>query len=181
MKKALLFLISIMIFLCSCGLNENKDGFYDPHNNDVSTYKINQKDTQNMAENVLKYLDNKDKDGIIALFAPQIANEYDLDSQIDKVFEIYDGKSISYELGTASESSKHVKYGTYHYLCFDCSIKNIQTDNDETFRISIIRCLVDDNNPDNIGLNKIYLKNADGVNLAPIGEVSEDEFFKWEY
>lgn len=179
MKKLIILFITAMLFLRSCNLS--KEESYDPHNNGVPTYRINQKDTEKIANDVLKHLDNKDKDGIIALFAPQIANEYDLDSQIDKVFEIYDGKSISYELGTASESSKHVKYGTYHYLCFDCSIKNIQTDNDETFRISIIRCLVDDNNPDNIGLNKIYLCRADGVNLAPIGEVSEDEFFKWEY
>lgn len=181
MKKALLILISIMLFLCSCTLNENKDRVYDPHNTDSSTYQINRQDTISMAENIISYLDNRDRDGIKALFAPQIANNYDLDSQIDKVFEIYDGKSISYETATSGEKSKHFKDGKYIYLRFDCQIENIQTDNDKIFRISIIRCLVDDDNPDNIGLNKIYLKNADGVNLAPIGEVSEDEFFRWKY
>lgn len=181
MKKGLLFLLSIMLFLCSCTLNENKDKAYDPHNTDSSTYQINRQDTITMAEDIITYLDARDKDSIKALFAPQIANDYDLDSQIEKVFEIYDGTSILYEIGTSGEKSKHIKDGKYLYLRFDCHIKNIQTDNDKIFCISIIRCLVNDNNPDNIGLNKIYLKNADGVNLAPVGEVSEDEFFQWEY
>lgn len=181
MKKGLLFLVSIILLLCSCTLNENKDRVYDPHNTDSSTYQINRQDTINMAEDIITYLDARDKDSIKALFALQIANDYDLDSQIDKVFEIYDGKSITYEIVTSEEKSKHIKDGKYLYLRFDCQIKNIQTDNDKIFRISIIRCLVNDDNPDNIGLNKIYLKNADGVNLAPIGEVSEDEIYKGEY
>ena len=181
MKKVLLFLVSTMLFLCSCTLNGNKDKPYDPHNTDTSTYQINRQDTINMAEDIITYLDNKDRDSIKALFAPQIAQEYDLDAQIDKIFEIYDGASTSYEVETSGEKSKHIKDGKYLYLRFDCQIKNIQTDNGKIFRISIIRCLVDDDNTDNIGLNKIYLKNAEGVNLAPIGEVSEDEFFQWEY
>lgn len=181
MRKALLFLISIMLFLCACTLNKNEDMSYDPHKNDIPTYQINRQDTINMAEDILTYLDNKDRDSIKALFAPRIANDYDLDAQIDKIFEIYDGTSISYEIGTCGEKSKHIKDGKYLYLRFDCQIKNIQTDNGKIFRISIIRCLVDDDNTDNIGLNKIYLKNAEGVNIAPIGEVSEDEFFQWEY
>lgn len=181
MKKLFILFISTMLFLCSCTLNEKKDGVYDPHNTDSSTYQINRQDTINMAEDIITYLDARDRDSIKALFAPQIAQEYDLDAQIDKVFEIYDGASISYEVETSGETSKHIKDGKYLYLRFNCHIKNIQTDNDKIFSISIIRCLVDDDNPDNIGLNKIFLCGADGTNLAPIGEVSEDEFFQWEY
>lgn len=178
MKKILLFLISMMLFLYSCTPNEKA---YDPHNTDSSTYQINRQDTINMAEDIITYLDNKDKDSIKALFAPQIAQKYNLDGQIDRIFKIYDGASISYEVETSGEKSKHIKDGKYLYLEFDCSIKNIQTDNGKTFSIYIIRCLVDDDNPDNIGLNKIYLKNAEGVNLAPIGEVSGNQFFQWRY
>ena len=154
---------------------------YDPHKNDIPTYQINRQDTINMAEDILTYLDNKDRDSIKALFAPQIANDYDLDAQIDKIFEIYDGTSISYEIGTCGEGAKHLKDGRAIYLDFDCEVKDIQTDNDKTFCIYIIRCLVDDDNQDNIGLNKVFLCRADGTNIAPIGEVSEDEFFQWEY
>ena len=60
MKKVLLFLISTMLFLCSCTPNEKA---YDPHNKGSYTYKINSQDTINMAEDIITYLDNKDKDG----------------------------------------------------------------------------------------------------------------------
>ncbi len=179
MKKLFILLISAILFLCSC--SQNKNEIYDPHNGGSYTYKINRQDTINMAENIISYLDNRDRESIKALFAPQTANDYDLDSQIDKIFEIYDGKSISYEITTSGEKGKHIKDGKYLYLRFDCHIKNVQTDNDKNFSISIVRCLVDDDNPDNIGLNKIHLCSADGTNIAPIGEVSEHEFFKWEY
>ena len=105
MKKVLLFLISTILFLCSC--NPNKDEAYDPHNTDSSTYQINRQDTINMAEDIITYLDNKDRDNIKALFAPQIAQEYDLDAQIDKIFEIYDGASISYEVETSGELQQY--------------------------------------------------------------------------
>ncbi len=173
MKKVLLFLISTILFLCSC--NPNKDEAYDPHNTDSSTYQINRQDTINMAEDIITYLDNKDRDNIKALFAPQIAQEYDLDAQIDKIFEIYDGASISYEVGISDEKSKHIKDGKYLYLRFDCHIKNIQTDNGKIFRISITRCLVDDKNPDMIGINKIYLKDDEYCNLRIIGSYNNDE------
>ena len=163
MKKVLLFLISTMLFLCSCIPNEKA---YDPHNTDSSTYKINRQDTINMAEDIITYLDNKDKDSIKALFAPQIAQKYNLDGQIDRIFKIYDGASISYEVETCGEAGKHIKDGMFLYLEFDCSVKSIQTDNGKTFRIYIIRCLVDDDNPDNIGLNKVYLCKADGTKTA---------------
>ena len=178
MKKILLFLISTMLFLCSCTPNEKA---YDPHNTGSSTYKINRQDTINMAEDIITYLDNKDKDSIKALFAPQIAQKYNLDGQIDRIFKIYDGASISYEVETCGAGGKHIKDGKYLYLESDCSVKSIQTDNGKTFCIYIIRCLVDDDNPDNIGLNKVYLCKADGTNIAPIGEVSGDEFFQWRY
>jgi len=179
MKKLFILFISTILFLCSCNLNNNEP--YDPHSNSIYAYRINQHDTENMAEDIITYLDNKDRDSIKALFAPQIAHDYDLDSQIDKVFEIYDGTSISYEVKTSVEGAKHIKDRRFLYLDFDCQVKNIQTDNNKIFRISIIRCIVDDDNPDNIGLNKIYLKNATGTNLAPIGKVSKDQFFKWKY
>ena len=174
MKKALLFLITIVLFLCSC--TSNKDTSYDPHKNDIPTYKINRQDTEDMAKDILTYFDNRDRDSIKALFAQKVA-----DTQIDKVFEIYDGTSVSYELGTAGEGAKHRKDRMVLYLDFDCELKDIKTDNDKTFRIYIQRCIVDDDNSYNIGLKKINLCGADGTKLAPIGEFSEKEYFKWEY
>lgn len=173
MKKALLFLISIMLFLCSC--TQNKERPYDPHNNDIPTYKINRQDTEDMAKDILTYLDNKDRDSIKALFAPQIADDYDLDSQIDKVFEIYDGTSISYEIGTCGVRAKYLKDRRVPYLVFDCEVEDIQTDNDKTFCIYIIRCIVDDENPDMIGITKIYLKDGEYNNLRIIGKYNNNE------
>ena len=45
------------------------------------------------------------------MFSVKTAKEFDLDSQIDKVFEIYDGKSVSYEIDNGGIDVNLFTYG----------------------------------------------------------------------
>ncbi|MBO6141099.1 MAG: DUF5104 domain-containing protein [Ruminococcus sp.] len=59
----------------------------------------------------MECFDNKDKESIKAMFSVKTAKEFDLDSQIDKVFEIYDGKSVSYEIDNGGIDVNLFTYG----------------------------------------------------------------------
>ena len=184
MKKILSILIAIVTCLFSASCNnasKSNDDVPDPHSGSIESYNYERKQTEKILSKLIVYFDEKDKESIKALFAPQIAQDYDLDTQIDKVFEIYDGKSTSYELGILEEKSKKVIEGKYVYLRHCGELENIQTDNNKPFDISIVRCVVNDDNPDNIGLNKIYLSHTDGSHIAPIGETSQTEIYTYKY
>ena len=184
MNKSLCILIAIAIcpFLTSCNIASKSDETIpDPHSGSIKSYDYERDQTEKILSELIKYFDEKDKEGIKALFAKQVAQDYDLDAQIDKVFEIYNGKYVSFEIDSGGEKSKHVIDGKYVYLRHDGELKNIQTDNNKIFEISIVRCVVNDDNPDNIGLNKIYLSHTDGSHIAPIGETSQTEIYTYKY
>lgn len=168
----LLTSIIICVFIVSCNSNE-----YDPHSLGIKAYDIGNENTKDMLETVINHFDNKDKEALKELFAPAIAENFDLDSQIDKVFTLYDGKSTSYEMGLYGEAGSSIRDGHYVFLEFDGELDNIQMDNGKIFRISILRCVVDYENPDNIGLNTIYFRDKDGKNLAPIGKFPSNQTF----
>lgn len=185
MKKLFNILIALVtcLFSTSCNKsNESVEEAPDPHSGSIKSYHYELDQTEKILSELIKYFDEKDKESIKALFDPQTAHDCDLDFQIDKVFEIYDGKSISFEIDSGSELSKHVIDGKYVERYFCGSLENIRIDNDKSFDIWIARCVVDDDNPDNIGLNRITLKrSSDWVKIAPIGEVSKDEVFTYKY
>lgn len=173
-KKVMVLLTSMIIcvFMTSCNSNE-----YDPHSTGVKAYGIEQENTTDMLETVIKYFDNKDKEALKGLFAPAISENFNLDSQIDKVFGLYDSKSVSYEMGICEERSSSQRNNRFEYLVFCGELENIQLDNGKTFSIYISRCVVDDENPDNIGLKTIHLRDINGKNLAPIGKFSSSQEF----
>ena len=73
------------------------------------------------------------------LFAPAIAENFDLNSQIDKVFTLYDGKSTSYEMDVCNEAGSGRCDGHYVFLEFNGELDNIQMDNGKIFSIYILR------------------------------------------
>ena len=45
---------------------------------------------------VIDCLDERDKDGLKSLFSEKVQNDYDLDTETNDLFNVYDGKSIWY-------------------------------------------------------------------------------------
>ena len=171
--------ILICLFSVSCGVmgDSSDDSLPDPHKNNAESYHYEQKQTEEILIKVIEFFDNKDKEGIKALFASQIKQNHNIDTQIDRAFEIYDGKSVSYDVHAGGIANSAKTDDTYTFLVFDGKLKNIKMDNSKSFSIWIFRCVVNDDDPDEIGLTRITLCREDGVNLAPIGDVSRDETF----
>lgn len=169
--------VAILMSSCKTNTETNFSESYDPHSTDTQTYHIEIDNTKEILKTIISCFDNKDKERLKTLFAASITNEYDLDSQIDRAFAIYEGVSVSYEIDGGSQKSKHIVNGQYVYLRYNGQINYIKLDNDNYYNISIIRCVVDDENPDNVGLNRITLCKDDGTKLAPIGEFTDQETF----
>ena len=181
MKKSIRIILTIVIclFSVSCGVigDSSNDSEPDPHKNSVESYHYEQEQTEKILEKLIECFDNKDKEGIKALFTPQTAKDNSLDSQIDKAFEIYDGKSLSYEIKSGGIAGSAKKDGVYTFLEYDGELKSIKTDTNTSFSIWISRCVVNDDEPNKVGLTRITLCRENGVNLAPIGDVSQNETF----
>lgn len=168
------------LFSVSCGISRNssKDGDVpDPHSGSIESYDYEIEQTGELLSKLVTYFDSQDKESIKALFAPQTRQDYNLDSQIDKVLEIYDGKSVSYNIDKGEIASKKVIDDVYVYLAFYGKLDSVKLDNNKMFCIQIERCAVNDDNKSMIGLNKITLCNEDGTRLAPIGEFGEEKYF----
>lgn len=182
MRNIIYIITAIITFLLfvSCGISKNssKNGETpDPHTGSIESYYYELDKTEELLSSLIVYFDDKDKESIKSLFASQTRQDYDIDSQIDKVFEIYDGKSVSYDIDAGSEQGKKIDDGKYVYVRYDGAIKNIITNNKKSFEIWISRCVVNDDNEDMIGLNRITLCDGNGKRLAPIGEFGEEEYF----
>ena len=179
-RTILVILICLLFVSCSVTDNSSNESAPDPHENSVESYHYELEQTEKILLKIIECFDNKDKESIKAMFSVKIAKEFDLDSLIDKAFEIYNGKSVSYEINKGSTAGSAKTDGTYTFLEYDGKLENIKMDNSKSFSIRMSRCVVNDDDPDEIGLTRITLRRDDGVKLAPIGKVSQNDTF-YEY
>lgn len=147
----------------------------EPRAGDTHTYKRLCELTEERSLEVLECFDKHDKESLMEMFAPAISSNYSLSEQIDKVFAIYDSKSVKYERLDAEGFSSGKKDGVYYLREYRGAILDIELENDEMFNLIIYMCYVDDKNPDMIGIKKIYLKDDEDCNLRIIGSYNNDE------
>ena len=162
----------VIVLLSSCDV---KDKILDPRAGGTHTYNRLCELTEERSLQVLECFNKHDKESLMEMFAPAISSNYSLSEQIDKVFEIYDSKSVKYERLSAEEASYGIKYGVYNLRVHRGAIHGIELENEEMFQLIIYMCYVDDINPDMIGINKIYLNDDEYCNLRIIGSYNNDE------
>ena len=173
MKKVIAFMLVLanMLSMLACSVYIQDSNEYDPHKYNPQQEAIYNEET---LKEILKCFDNKDADSLIDMFSEAVKSQYDLESQIEKAFEIYSGESVSYEgFWDSGYSSLDTNYG----ICVQKSVRTrmngIKTTNNEIFDISIIKCILDDSNPDNLGLKSICLIDSEYGNLAIIGQIRD--------
>ena len=171
MKKYILSLLVIAIVcVAGCGLKA--------HNNDSHYINAEQEgnDSEKMLYEILQCFNNKDADRLKGMFAPDIKDKYDIDGQINYAFKMYNGESVyDGEVRNGGIASSTIKDGIYIEKTVDAVLNGIKTDQEETFRITIIRRVVDDAVPQAVGLEKIYLQDGDYKAKAVIGKTYRGE------
>lgn len=155
------------------GFEENEP--LDPHSNSVTVYHELLDTTRGKALEVLDCFDRHDKEALKKMFSAAASSEYPLDEQIDKVFEIYDSSSVRYEETSAGISSESVSNGYVYRSNYLGRIHNIEDENGRSFGLDILICRVDDDTPDNIGIERICLTDGEHQKIRIIGSYSDHE------
>ena len=116
-------------------------------------------------QNLIKVLENKDKDGLKKMFSPNALKEaQDIDGSINEMMNFYKGKMKSNKRTVATSESKD--YGEKKKE-LNCSYK-VTTDNGN-YSIHFVEKLIDTKNPNNVGIYTLdIMKEQDG-----------DKFFHW--
>ncbi len=128
-----------------------------------------------MAKSVLKCFGNDDVEGLKSLFCEEIlSNINNLDEQIEKVFDFYDGKSVSYGF-INSPSQKSVRNGKTVSLKNNPLISYIKTDSGKEYAIKVYMYCINVSYPEKVGISKIsvytYNNEYELVLDAEIGEL----------
>ncbi len=181
MKKRLLigFLIMSVTLLSSCiNLSNKPPKEYDPHNYEHDREIVYNQKTM---KEILRCFDEGDVQGIKSMFSPDIQSKYDLESQIEKAFSLYEGKSLSYgEIRDHGIVTAYTEDGYYTRKRIGAKMKGITTDTDKIYVIDFEKYVLYDEDEDKLGLYKVSLRTdntAEGneTTIAVIGSNKMEE------
>ena len=165
MKKVIRYLLLIIAFLSFSSCNSKDD--YDPKDIDANDRPF----AIETMQKIITALDEKDSEALAALFSEDARENYDIDEQIEKAFEYYNGKSVTSveDVDSCGNASTHIKDGLYKNKSIRFKLYNMETDAGQSYTLDVIYVLVDEDNPSRIGLSKIYFKDPEdnvGFELA---------------
>ncbi len=176
MKKiTAIILLLCFIFMTSCKMIQfdflNRE--YDPASISADDYPFAKK----TALEVIRCLDNKDAQGLKSLLSESVLLQADIDNQIEELFELYKGQSLSHneiEQEIAASSSNE---GRYIYKSIRITVRNliIDTDTNKKYILDLYYVLVDNENPLRVGLSEIIFKDSKGYPLLKLFEEKDSE------
>jgi len=154
-SAAFVFLAVTIVLTGSCGRNF-----------------IMTRDSKPMSEEVLKYLDTDDVEGLKSMFCEKtIALIPDLDEQIEAAMDFYKGKTVSYRgiLGSEGES---VENGITTKLDINPHITDIETDAGGKYHIKIYAYIIYTKDTTMEGISEIDIYTEDDT-VCVIGKYLE--------
>lgn len=160
MKKVfgLIFLLIVILF-SGCNLVEA----IEITNNDSEIVK-------SRSEEIIRCFDERDSESIKKMMCSEtISNVSDIDEQIQSAFEIYEGKSESYEVVYAGMAGS-MQEGVWTDKHTSVKIKDIATDSGGKYIISYTEYFIYDDDENRVGVIAISLRNDNGDLLVGIGE-----------
>ena len=114
-----------------------------------------------MGEIIIGCFENKDKDGLIALFSENAKRRYSLEKEIETAFEFFDSEIAEYgEIhgGAGGGSSTPEGWVEREGTGF---IEEVITQSGTAYEIIFSVCLIDKNDEDNVGVRYIRIVNKD--------------------
>ena len=157
MKKVICIILITIICLnfSSCNFSDNKDN---------DTKLIN-----DQAKEIVRCFDEKDIDGLKSLFCQNTQDNYNLDEEIQDAFDLYEGKSESFNVNLQGGWAGGKDNGEWTDKHFTPQIENIKTDKKETYSIGYLVYYVYSSDPGRVGICALGLRNGNGEEIARIG------------
>ncbi len=167
-KYAIVIIAVFAIIMSACSksaeYNQDKNADWDEQEYNVKT--LNE---------IIRCLDEKDEQALINMMSKNIRKEFNVSAQIEQAFSVY-GKTEDYgEFNDHGIMSSDVRHGKYTRKVIGAEMKGVKTDSGRIFDIMFGRCVIDKENPDDVGVYKIYLKDREYGHLAIIGPISNSE------
>jgi hypothetical protein len=106
---------------------------------------------------MLKALSENDKETVKSMFSKKVKKRKELDKEIDKAMEFFEGKVLEYYSGVSGGDELEVDNGKTTYFSLSIQIKSIKTDANKTYSIYGLYYVVNDDDPDSIGLRYISI------------------------
>ena len=129
---------------------------------------------------MLKALSENDKETIKSMFSKKVKKRKELDKEIDKAMEFFEGKVLEYYSDVSGGDEVAVDNGKITFFTLNIQIKSIKTDKNKTYVIVGLYYVVNDKDPDSIGLRYISIydySNRDPYDLnAPSVDVGDTNF-----
>lgn len=176
MKRHHVYIITLltaaMLSLSGCDVTESSGSYYNPKYSRQSQDRVY---NEEKLKEILECFDNKDADRLKAMFSKSIQQEYDLDSQIEKAFEIYGEESVSYGSFFDWGASRATEYGEYVRKNVAAEMESIKTTERDIFNIYFSQNIVNDENPNELGVKRVTLCAKNGAKLAIIGDRQKGE------
>ena len=168
-KKYAIVIIAVFAIImsaCSKSAEYNQDNNADWDEQEYNVKTLNE---------ILRCLDEKDEQALINMMSKNIRKEFNVSAQIEQAFSVY-GKTEDYgEFNDHGIMSSDVRYGKYTRKVIGAEMKGVKTDSGRIFDIMFGRCVIDKENPGDVGVYKIYLKDREYGHLAIIGPISNSE------
>ena len=159
-RKMIIVVATVLLFVSCCiCIFLMCTAEYDPHTSDRGDEKY----CKEILDEVIRCLDEDDVETLYSLFSEDDKSEHTLERQIKKAMEAYDGKSVSCDEFSCGQGSIKVYYGYYSLKTVSVKYRKIETDLDEEYYIHVVICLVNDENPECIGVRRIYIKDKNNI------------------
>ena len=125
------------------------------------------------SDEIIRCFDEKDAEGLKALFCQNSIDYYDIDSEIQNAFNLYEGQSVSHTLNFYGWSSG-MQEGIWYDKHYTPEIRNIKTNCGKEYTIGFCVYEVYEKDEGKVGICVIALRDDNGNQLAAIGG------FGWE-
>ena len=129
---------------------------------------------------MLKALSENDKETIKSMFSKKVKKRKELDKEIDKAMEFFEGKVLEYYYDVSGGDEMDVDNGKTTFFSLSIQIKLIKTDANKTYFIYGLYYVINDKDPDSIGLRYISIYDYTDRDLydlnAPCVKVGDTNF-----
>lgn len=161
MKKVFIFLLCIIIFTFSgCTIKSSKYINKDLEHSEEVTKKI------------MQCFDDRNIEDLEKMFSKKTKSNFDIPSQIQAAFNLYNGKSLSYELHFGDGPAGGWIDGEWVDKHLYPEIGDIKTDANDIYSILYWEYLVYEKDKSMVGIECMSLHDKDNNTLAEIGDFS---------
>jgi len=165
MKKNVIYLFiycfavaTICFSACQEEVDLHKKG--DDENEDIISSHI---ESEIIKEKIFDYLNTNDFYGIRNMFCEIVQSTEELDEQIQKVLEFFDGEIISYnKFSSTTNRSRSIRNGVVTELDIFTELREIKTNMGKTYEIWFSAYLINLGYASTIGLSELHIRDDTG-------------------